>query len=310
MICRSDLLTLLAVCVLSTSVARAQYSSKKNLTNALRVFENTTTLFVETGEDDYDTELRRGAEAHWTITPWRMLPADSFRTLLGDERYTFVFHTKLKPENPNKDFKLSALVLAPGGLHDVVLSESTAYAYVPVDDVYYERTPSDFAFRLEDMVSMLHDGVSSALALQINENHRYDNHDLLEDSVNTRAGALAGRTLVINNRYRLHKMPYSSAFEETLGESVEFVNQDELHERIRADEDIVYMISPSNCKRFIQVVEAATGRLLYTHVLEDTYLRDYTENIVETDILALKRAIARHDDEDDGGKRRRKKNGR
>jgi hypothetical protein len=131
---------------------KAQLASIDNKPEAYAQLRNSTTYYVLTGDEKFDTEMASLMKELWTLTPTEALSSDAFKTKVKEKTASFIVPILIGYDTQGYHY----LALFNGGKKRLeAYGHDDLLAYCPINFWGNEKRLTDCSYRLRNMVQSL-----------------------------------------------------------------------------------------------------------------------------------------------------------
>jgi hypothetical protein len=220
----------------------------------------TTTLILNTGNDEFDENFEAGMKKYWTHTRFRFVDRKEFDLHLFESEYSFI-----KPYNESHATEYGGTKFSMLGLFFAEAYETKGEQLIAsalIDELNIETKTSDADYRAEHLAKFMNDFIalrfSGVLAPSCSQvKSRYI------DYFNKANPRVANKTLYINKQY-LSSHLKESTIEKMYAGKFKIVSDEDITNGIADErEDACYLLSISSFRKYTFIVDFATGDILY-----------------------------------------------
>jgi len=213
------ILTIILVCLCNHVFPQVVLQSSDS--KEMKKFLASKTLFVLTGNKDFDDHLKSAVTKYWKITPHDFIPDNDFDSKVSDDSFSLMamieFVTKVSDVNQDftptgskvrTQYDRSVYGLIAGGRKKINnYTEKDQIGYINFDNLVYERDKMSSAYRLDFIIKGLNDGIELVI-----KNNISGGSDKVAQSVfdkyGDQASVLKQKTLLIDKYYTTDRGPH------------------------------------------------------------------------------------------------------
>ncbi len=254
----------------------------------LEKFMKTTTCIVYDSDifNTYNSAVEDAVKHSWTITPYKFISMDQFKTMMHNPKYSFLVRTKVFSEKKKNNVAYTFLTLVLGQ-RDKNFDELPEICSFPLS--YYNVDYDKYDYKMATLLIFVQNHIKITL-----ENPKLNQKNIL-NYYNKNISKIGNKTIYFNTENLSKNVNTIQKIAKYYSGKVKLVDADKIKQVIdNKDKNaiILHIVSPANTKyqngkTFIMLLGASDGLLYYYNAHKIT--RSKPGKFLKSDFIKLNR---------------------